>query len=86
MYATIGELEIWSGAIVVPVAIRETASCKLAIENLIAAIPGIEVQTYFVDFEGVWATHAPAANEGPSDSREQERPQQFQAKASSSFC
>jgi len=36
-----------------------------AAANLTVAIPGIEVQTYFVDFEGVWATHAPAAKEGP---------------------
>jgi len=55
-----------------------------AAANLTAAIPGIEVQTYFIDFEGVWATHASAANEGPSDSREQEPPPQFQAKASGS--
>jgi hypothetical protein len=34
-----------------------------AAANLTAAIPGIEVHTYFVDFEGVWATHAPAAKE-----------------------
>jgi hypothetical protein len=52
---------------------------------LAAAIPGIEVQTYFLDFEGVWATDVPAAKEGPSDSRDQEPPQ-FQGKASSSFC
>jgi hypothetical protein len=37
------------------------------------------------DFEGVRATHAPAAKEGPSDLREQESPPEFQAKASSSF-
>ncbi len=53
-----------------------------AAANLIAAIPGIDAHTYFVDFEGVWATHAPAAKEGPSDSREQELPTEFQAQAS----
>ena len=57
-----------------------------AAANLTAAIPGIEVQTYFVDFEGVWATQVSAAKEGPSDSREQEQPPQFRAKASRSFC
>jgi len=57
-----------------------------AADNLTAAIPGLEVQTYFVDFDGVWATHAPAAKEEPADSREQEPPPQFQAKASSSLC
>jgi carbonic anhydrase len=56
-----------------------------AAANLTAAIPEIEVQTFFVDFEGVWATQAPAAKEGTSDSREQEPPPQFQTKASGSF-
>ena len=27
---------------------------QLAADNLGAAIPGIEVQGYFVDFEGIW--------------------------------
>ena len=39
---------------------------------------------YFVDFEGVWATHAPCGKKEPPDSREREPPQ-FQAKSSNSF-
>ena len=66
-------------------AIHHCQELQRAAANLTVAIPGIEVQTYFVDFEGVWATHATAAKEGPSDSREQDPPQ-IQAKASSSFC
>ncbi len=32
------------------------AELQRAADNLRAAIPGIEVETYFVDFEGVWRT------------------------------
>src|ERR1700686_4397384 len=31
------------------------AELRLAAANLLREIPGIEVQSYFVDFEGVWA-------------------------------
>jgi carbonic anhydrase len=31
------------------------AELKLAAETLAAAIPDVEVETYFVDFEGVWS-------------------------------
>ena len=30
------------------------ANCKRAAANLRAAIPGVEVQGYFVDFDGIW--------------------------------
>lgn len=36
-------------------AAHHTAELRRAAENLAAAIPGIKVEPYFVDFEGVWA-------------------------------
>ncbi len=35
-------------------AVHHERELQLAAENLRAAIPGIEVQGYFVDFEGIW--------------------------------
>lgn len=35
--------------------LNHRAELELAAANLAAAIPGVEIETYFVDFEGVWA-------------------------------
>ena len=35
--------------------LHHRAELELAAANLAAAIPGVEIETYFVDFEGVWA-------------------------------
>ncbi|HLJ45942.1 MAG TPA: carbonic anhydrase [Bryobacteraceae bacterium] len=37
-------------------ATHHEAELGRAADNLRAAIPGIEIETYFVDFEGVWRT------------------------------
>jgi hypothetical protein len=37
---------------------------KRAAANLARAIPGIEIEGYFVDFEGVWATDLELASAG----------------------
>ena len=34
--------------------IHHRQELRCAAENLARAIPGIEIETYFVDFEGVW--------------------------------
>jgi len=36
-------------------AAHHAAELRRATENLAAAIPGIKIEPYFVDFEGVWA-------------------------------
>jgi len=36
---------------------------QLAARNLRTAIPGIEVQGYFVDFDGIWDAELDAAEE-----------------------
>jgi hypothetical protein len=38
---------------------------QLAAANLQKAIPGIEVQGFFVDFEGIWDTEIACARSGP---------------------
>jgi hypothetical protein len=35
-------------------AARQHCELRLAAENLLAAVPGIKAECYFVDFEGVW--------------------------------
>jgi carbonic anhydrase len=39
---------------------------QLAAANLRAAIPGIEVQGYFVDFDGIWETEIGVKKERPA--------------------
>ena len=38
-------------------ATHHEADLRIAAANLIKAIPGISVETYFVDFEGIWEVH-----------------------------
>lgn len=38
---------------------RQDRELQLAASSLAQAIPGIDVQAYFVDFEGVWAVEMP---------------------------
>jgi hypothetical protein len=41
---------------------RQHGELRRAAANLLAAVPGLTVETYFVDFEGVWEAEAlPAA-------------------------
>ena len=42
---------------------------KTAKSTLSAAIPGVRVEGYFVDFEGVWSTDEPATSEAPGAAR-----------------
>jgi carbonic anhydrase len=42
---------------------RQEAQLRLAAETLLKAVPGITVQAYFVDFEGVWRVELMAADE-----------------------
>ena len=42
---------------------------ETAKSNLSAAIPGVRVEGYFVDFEGVWSTDATVIGEAPGAAR-----------------
>ena len=44
--------------------IHHREELKRAAANLARAIPGIEIEGYFVDFEGVWATDLELASAG----------------------
>jgi hypothetical protein len=61
--ATVGPTEAWLGLAEVQIwkLTVSTPNSGLAASNLLHAIPALQIDAYFVDFEGIWEAEPEAA-------------------------